>query len=226
MKKKMSPHIIAAGAFVVFIVLGLACASTPQPTIQEKKESWIKPENNKFKIERSMAIKNVPINEQCFIFLDPAMEVKDKIFSTYKGDLFNMSMTVIPVDSNRLWARYNNQAEMEITFTTEAIPILSFIAGQKNLEAPSLKAGQFYWLLRPTWINAGYKKTAFLILPLNDEGIEIFTKNTWEMQKNKELFQLGFVDFTNKDDWSSYEEYHDFVKQIWEIRKEEARKQF
>jgi len=28
MKKKMSPHIIAAGAFVVFIVLGLACAST------------------------------------------------------------------------------------------------------------------------------------------------------------------------------------------------------
>ena len=29
MKKKMSPHIIAAGAFVVFIVLGLACASAP-----------------------------------------------------------------------------------------------------------------------------------------------------------------------------------------------------
>ena len=28
MKKKMTPHIIAAGAFVVFIVLGLACAST------------------------------------------------------------------------------------------------------------------------------------------------------------------------------------------------------
>jgi len=30
MKKKMMPHIIAAGVFVVFIVLGLACASTPK----------------------------------------------------------------------------------------------------------------------------------------------------------------------------------------------------
>jgi len=33
MNKKMSPHIIAAGAFVVFIALGLACASTPSAPI-------------------------------------------------------------------------------------------------------------------------------------------------------------------------------------------------
>jgi len=37
MKKKMSPHIIAAGAFVVFIVLGLACAST-ESTHEEPPE--------------------------------------------------------------------------------------------------------------------------------------------------------------------------------------------
>jgi hypothetical protein len=31
MKKKWTPHIIAVGAFVVFIVLGLACAAAPAP---------------------------------------------------------------------------------------------------------------------------------------------------------------------------------------------------
>jgi len=38
MKKKMTPHIIAAGAFVVFIVLGLACATSPEALEQQKEK--------------------------------------------------------------------------------------------------------------------------------------------------------------------------------------------
>jgi len=40
MNKKMSPHIIAVGAWVIFIVLGLACASTP--TVPKEKQEEIK----------------------------------------------------------------------------------------------------------------------------------------------------------------------------------------
>jgi len=44
MKKKMSPHIIAAGAFVVFIVLGLACATAPSgPKLVKTYEMQIMP---------------------------------------------------------------------------------------------------------------------------------------------------------------------------------------
>jgi hypothetical protein len=212
MKKKMSPHIIAAGAFVVFIVLGLACASAPQQqmSLEERKAIALKPENNKFKIDRSMATKNVPIKEQCFLFCDVGMEVKNKIFMSYKDGI-----VVLPVDSERIWARYLQNAEMEITFTSQDRSALSVLGGQDNLKAPTLEAGQFYWLFSPTWVVAGYKQVAFLILPLNDEGIEIYTKNIWN--------KLGTKD---KDEWNSYEEYHDFVKQMWEVRKEEARKQF
>ena len=46
MNKKWTPHIIAVGAFVVFIVLGLACASEPEKIdgdtyIMYWKDYWV-----------------------------------------------------------------------------------------------------------------------------------------------------------------------------------------
>jgi len=39
MKEKLTPHIIAVMAFVVFIVLGLACASAPEPSASESAKN-------------------------------------------------------------------------------------------------------------------------------------------------------------------------------------------
>jgi len=216
MKEKMTPHIIAAGALVIFIVLGLACASAPPPPLEERKAAWLKPENNKFKIDKGMADKKVPIKDQCFLFCDLGLEVKDKIFSTYKGGL-----VVLPTDSTRIWARANKNAEMEITFTDQSRSVLSALVGDDNLKAPHLEAGQFYWLFSPQWADVHYRQVAFLILPLNEEGIEIFTKNMWNKDKNNFLYYY----WSTKDEWSNYEEYHDFITKLWEVRKEEAKKQ-
>ena len=212
MNKKWTPHIIAVGALVVFIVLGLACASKPPPPIEERKEIWLRPENNRYKIDRSMIAKNAPIEEQSFLFCDG--EVKNKIFTSYKSGL-----VVLPVDTDRIWARILN-AEMEITFTGQSRSALSALGGQDNLQAPPLEAGQFYWLFSPPWVVSGYRQVAFLVLPLNEEGIEAYTKNMWNKENNNYLFP-----YSTKDEWKSYEEYHDFVTKLWEIRKEEARKQ-
>jgi len=220
MKEKMTPHIIAAGALVIFIVLGLACASAPPPPLEERKAAWLKPENNKVKIDKGMADKKVPIKDQCFLFCDPGLEVKDKIFSTYKGDYMNLGVVVLPIDSTRIWARALKNAEMEITFTSQSRSVLSALVGEDNLQAPSLEAGQFYWLFSPQWADVHYRQVAFLILPLNEEGIEIFAKNMWNKDKNNFLYP-----YSTKDEWSSYEEYRDFITKLWEVRKEEVKKQ-
>ena len=222
MNKKWFPHIIAVMATTVFILLCLGCVSFQQPPIEERKSSWLKLENNKFKIDRSMIERNAPISEQSFLFCDAGFEVKDKIFTSYKGDYMNVGIVALPTDSNRLWARYLKNYEMEITFTSQSRSVLSVLGGQDNLNAPSLEAGQFYWLFSPPWVVSGYRRASFQILPLNEDGIRFFTENMWKNEKqNAFLFP-----YSTKDEWNSYEEYNNFVIQLWEIRKEEARKQF
>jgi len=221
MKEKYASHIFAVVAFVVFIVLGLASASAPPPQIEERKAFWLKPENNRFKIDRSMIARNAQIKEQSFLFCDAGFEVKDKVFSSYKGSM-GIDIIALPIDSERIWARYLKNAEMEITFTSQNRSVLSVLGGQNNLQAPSLEAGQFYWLLSAPWVVSGYRQVSFLLLPLNEEGIRIFTENMWNNEKqNATLFPQS-----SKDEWNSYEEYHEFVTQLWEVRMEEARKLF
>ena len=49
MNKKWFPHIIAVMATTVFILLCIGCVSFQLPPIEERKASWLKLENNKFK---------------------------------------------------------------------------------------------------------------------------------------------------------------------------------
>jgi len=216
MREKMTPHIIAVMAFVIFVVLGLACASTPPAPIEERKAEWLKPERNRIKLERSMAAKNVPIAEQCFLYCDA--QVKDKIFASYKG-----GVVVLPVDTQRIWAKIG-EAEMEITFTGQSRSVLSALGGQSNLQAPALESGQSYWLFDPPWVVSGYRQVSFMVLPLTEEGIEFYTRKMWDKENNKYLWPY-WPSSSTKDEWESYEEYHDFITKLWEVRKEETLKQ-
>lgn len=221
MKEKCTLHIIAIVMLVVFVVLGLACASAPAVPFEKMKEEWVKPENNKFKIDKDMADKKVPIELQCFLYMDSGFAVKNKIFSFYTSRSFTKSIAVLPLDSTRLWARFeefNSKYEMEITFTSQKRSVLSVLGGQDNLEAPSLEPGQSYLLFDPVWVERRYKSKIFQVITLDKEGIEYYTKGMWSLNSGK-------LSHGTKADWSSYEEYRDYVIQVWEITKEETRKQ-
>ena len=151
-----------------------------------------------------MANKNVPVEEQSFLFCDGGIDVKELFTFLWKGDGMKLGMVVLPLNTSRLSVRIGTNNDW-----------------QTEIDLPDLEAGQFYWILGPPWVEVGYREFAVLILPLNEEGIEIFTKNMWNDEKNKNL-QLPF---STRDEWSSYEEYRDFVIQLWEVRKEVAREQ-
>ena len=55
-----------------------------------------------------------------------------------------------------------------------------------------------------------------MIIPLDEEGIAAYTQTMWDS---------GFLrPYGLKEEWASYEEFHTFVSQVWDIRKEETRK--
>ena len=196
MKKKWTPHIIAVLALVVFIVLGLACASMP---FEERKALLLKPENNKFNLELKMADKNVPYREQSFLYCD-SYGVKDKVFMTYTK---LRSVVVLPAENDKkIWGRYetgNQKAEWSMTL--------------------DLESGQSYWLTDPLWKERNYGQVLWIVIPLNEAGIESYTKNMWGRSSGN-LFP-----YDSKENWESYEEYHQFITQLWQIRKEETSKQ-
>jgi hypothetical protein len=195
MKERMTPHIIAVTALVVFVVLGLACASVP---FSQMKESYLLPANNRFKPETKMADKDIPYAEQSFLYCDAGYSVKDKVFMTFSGGL----VVFPPTENKQFWARYEmggSKAEVSLN---------------SNFEA-----GQSYWLIDPLWEDRPYGAARFLVIPLNEAGIERFASRMWG-RSNGNLYPYG-----KKEEWSSYEEYHQFITQLWEVRKEETRKQ-
>jgi hypothetical protein len=197
MKERMTPHIIAVTALVVFIVLGLACASTPM-TFEEKKEFWLKPEYNRPKLETKMADKNIPYADQSFLYCEGGYSVKDKVFMTFSGGV----VVFPPAENKHFWARYEiGGSKAEIGLDVD------------------FAAGQSYFLFDPLWEDRPYGAVRFRVLPLNEAGIETFTSRMWG-RSNGNLFPYG-----TKEEWTSYEEYHQFITQLWEIRKEETRKQ-
>jgi hypothetical protein len=198
-EKKWTPHIIAVMAFSVFIVLGLACAST-QMGVEELKAWMLNPERNKFNLELKMADTNIPYREQSFLYCD-LYGVKDRILMTYTKP---GSVVVLPAgEEKRIWARYeagNRRYEWAIT--------LDF-----------LEAGQSYWLTDALWETTYSGQVAWVIIPLNEAGIETYTKNIWDRSVNQ------LVPRSKREDWESYEEYRQFWEQIWQIRKENTNKQ-
>jgi hypothetical protein len=195
MKKKWTPHIIAVTALTVFVVLGLACATR---SFQELKEFYLKPENNKFKLETKMADQNIPYADQGFLYCDAGYSVKDKVFMTFSGGV----VVFPPTENKHFWARYesgNTKSEVGFDFDFEA--------------------GQSYFLFDPLWEDHPYGGSHFLIIPWNEAGIEGYASRMWGRSSGN-LFPYG-----KKEDWTSYEEYHQFITQLWEIRKEETKKQ-
>jgi len=197
-KGKWTSHIIAAAALAVFIILGLACASTPK-SFEEMKELWLKPEWNKFKLELKFADKNVPQREQSFLYC-LEFGVKDRFLSSYTKP---GSVVVLPAEKNKkIWVRMESGSrKFECDLTLD------------------LEAGQSYWVLDPYWEERNYGQGVCTVLPLNEEGIATYTRNMWG-RSNGNLMPYG-----KKEDWASYEEYHQFVTQVWQIRKEETNKQ-
>ena len=205
---------------VLLLLLGLstfACVSTANLTPEQQREEAIAYTIRTNRLDISMADKNVPIAEQCFIYCDPGYSIKDKIVSSYSR--IN-TLPVIPTDTQRIWARYelaNRGAEMEITFTSQPASILSIMGGQGNLEAPRLEAGQSYWLLDPLWVDGSGQN--FMVIRLDEAGIRSYTENMWARPSGN-LFP-----YPNRDKWESYEQYHESIVTMWEIRKEATRRQ-
>ena len=67
MNKKLTPHIIAIIAIVVFIVLGLACASTGSPTSKTLEELFTKDKKNEIHFNSAIFIQD---NQKIFINYD------------------------------------------------------------------------------------------------------------------------------------------------------------
>jgi len=67
MKEKMMPHIIAAGALVVFIVLGLACASM-LPSIEKGRKICLTRKKTGLKLIKEWQIKMFQLRNRVFSF--------------------------------------------------------------------------------------------------------------------------------------------------------------
>jgi hypothetical protein len=187
------------GASVVLIALLVSgCIGLKGMSPEEIKAFGLKPENQRWDIETKMADKNVPYEEQIFLYCDFGYGVKDKILTTYSKPL---TVVVLPVGTERLWARYESgdkSYESEITFTSH------------------LEAGQSYFLTDPLWEGRAYGAVLYTIVTLNDAGIAEYTRNMWDRNSGN-----------SRGIWAngSYEEYHQYQTQVWQIRKEETRKQ-
>jgi len=93
MNKKMSPHIIAVGALVIFIVLGLACASTPKaPDVSKALTPTglsIDPDNCAYLIGPILAIDNNNVTGVPF-----SINLDGKTVRVPIGKQLNVSITV------------------------------------------------------------------------------------------------------------------------------------
>jgi len=195
----MKRNFFLMGATVLLLaVLVFGCATM---SFEERKELSLKPERNRYNLETKMAVKDVPISEQSFIYCD-FYGIKDKIFMSYTK---LGSAVVLPSGEKQFWVRMeygSGKFEWELT---------------RNLEP-----GQSYWLTDPYWDGPrrlGEQKIT--LIPLTKEGIESYTRRMWDKDNTEFLYFLGS---TNKD-WSSYEEYNEFVTKVWQLRMEETKKQ-
>jgi len=203
-------------ATVLLVLLISSCISLKGMSPEEIKAFALKPENNRWDVETKMADKNVPYAEQSFFYCDFGYSIKDKIFSTYTKPLGTVA--IIPVGTERLWARYeagNKTSELEISFNGDR-HIISMMASQEALQAPRLEAGQSYFLFDPLWESRSSGSQGFAIIILNDAGIAEYTRKMWDRNGGNS---------PSRDGWENYEEFHQFVTKVWQVRKEETRKQ-
>jgi hypothetical protein len=160
---------------------------------------FLKPEWNKSDLELKMAEKNIPYLEQSFLYCFDGFGVKDRIAMTYTKP---NAVVVIPPGNKTLWVRYETAAR-SYALTT----------GERNAEAKidfNFETGQSYV------VSALWHEDRFIIITLNEVGIEDYNRREWE--GNSTQIQRGFG-------FENFEEYNHYEIQRWQVRMEETRKQ-
>jgi len=193
----MKRNVFLMGAAVLLLaVLVYGCATM---SVEERKALWLKPESNRYNLETKFADKNVPISQQSFIYCDGHSINSGSAITNTKP----VSVVVLPAGNKQFGVMYlygNRRYEWTLT--------------------PNLEPGQSYWLTDPYWEGPrNYGDQRIILIPLTKAGIESYTRRMWDKDNT------DFLYFFTKKDWSSYEEYNEFVTKVWQIRMEETKKQ-
>ena len=183
-------------AMVLLALLTHACKSL---TPEEIRALWLAPENNRFKPELKMADKKIPRVEQSFLYTIGNFGVKDRIAMAYTKP---GTVAVIQPGNKKLWVKYETAARSYALST-----------GERNATGTidfNFEAGQSYM------VDALWDEDRFIIITLDEAGIEGLCRRLWK--DNSKQIQTGYG-------FETFEEYLQFQTQIWQVRKEETRKQ-
>lgn len=238
MKKKMTPHIIAVMVLMFFVLLGLAGCMSMTPEQQAEaalkyKEAMLDPDykgnaisrGNKFELELKFADKNIPTREQSILYLDKNDAINfGGLFYTGYGKAL-----VIPPKTDQMFVHSKNEfgdeMRTEVTFKPDAVAGTysqsGLFKGFWETECLSLEPGVSYWIRSD--VSSGSYRLNYLmgapvaLIPLTEEGIRDYTQKLWDrMQEAPDgTFEFGPSVFWTS---SSYEEFHQFVTQVWQIR--------